>query len=1179
MKMISIISGLLGFLLFIATPFLPVNQAQSSYSWPQNGDLRSVHSPLMSYSPEKLDITIPISQVKNLNEGATNVLSTVPEGTKEETLRGLFIRQTDSGLDVIIRNVVPLSISEEELRKLSPDATLNVTSDTAGTLVWISGKYEGKEIQASQFQGSIDDDVRPMLTGIYTEFNDTPAAAKAAVDAGLKVDVKVDSRFSSAPTLLKNIAMWMGIAMMIVSLWALHQIDKLDRRGTAGRGRAGAGPGASGAGQAAQRSGRLMPAGWWRPRWVDAFVGTVLLIWYFIGANTADDGYLLTMARVSNESGYMANYYRWFGVPESPFGWPFYDLLALMVKISTTSLWMRLPALIASIITWLVLSREVLPRLGVKINNRAAAQWTTAAMFLMFWMAYNNGTRPEPIIAVFSLLTWVSFERAIATHRLLPAAIGTLLATLALGAGPTGLMAVAAVLVSLSALIRIAVRRLPSLGAPKGASKGKVTVGMLAQIAPFLASGTAILVGVFGDQTFRTVMEAISVRSDRGPSLAWYQEYLRYTALLEQSIDGSFARRFAVLMMLFSMGIVVVSMLRNGRVPGAAKAPTVRLLMVMLGTMFFMVFTPTKWTHHFGVYAGIGAALVGLAAVAASHISTSSARNRVLFLGTTLMLFALTLSGPNGWWYISSFGVPWWDKTIQISGIEASSVMLVIALVTLLWGVLLGYFTDARVAREQSTESSSEDIQDATPAKRNKITTVTSAPIGVLTALVIVFSIASMGKGFVAQWPAYTVGKGNVMSLTGNTCQLASDVLVETNTNDSLLPVADGSSLKNSLTNKDSRGFKPNNIPVEISTESSDAEASGTVAVASQNKKNHTQASDQDAAGSLGDGGLSDSGQTDSASDDSASASADRNTGTVSADGGQDSGTAGGLLGEPGINGSMARLPFGLDPKIVPVVGSFQEGPQFAAETTTKWYKLPENREANPLIVFSAAGAIAHYDSDNVFQYGQDIKVEFGKSTGRGQDDFEPLGETIPLDVGTGQQWRNLRVPMKEVPQDADQIRITAVDTNLTPSQWLAITPPRVPEMTSLNEYVGGEASTLIDWSAAFQFPCQRPYDHRYGVAEVPEFRISPDHNARKIHTPVMDYYGGGSVGLAQMTTQATELPTYLRDDWRRDWGVLDRLTTYPDATGQAPKPAELNVETIRRSGFWYNGPMKYNDE
>ncbi|WP_240625264.1 arabinosyltransferase domain-containing protein, partial [Kocuria tytonicola] len=125
-----------------------------------------------------------------------------------------------------------------------------------------------------------------------------------------------------------------------------------------------------------------------------------------------------------------------------------------MVNVTAASTWMRLPGLIAGLVTWLILSREVLPRLGVKINNRQVAHWTTAAMFELFWMVYNNGTRPEPVIAVFAILTWVSFERAIATRRLLPAAVGTILAALALGAGPTGLIAVAAMLASLGVLIR-----------------------------------------------------------------------------------------------------------------------------------------------------------------------------------------------------------------------------------------------------------------------------------------------------------------------------------------------------------------------------------------------------------------------------------------------------------------------------------------------------------------------------------------------------------------------------------------------------------------------------------------------------------------------------------------------------------------------------------------------------
>ncbi|WP_407799089.1 arabinosyltransferase domain-containing protein, partial [Staphylococcus aureus] len=59
----------------------------------------------------------------------------------------------------------------------------------------------------------------------------------------------------------------------------------------------------------------------------------------------------------------MANYFRWFGVPEAPFGW-YYEVLAVMAKISTASPFMRLPALLAGILCWMVISREVVPRLG-----------------------------------------------------------------------------------------------------------------------------------------------------------------------------------------------------------------------------------------------------------------------------------------------------------------------------------------------------------------------------------------------------------------------------------------------------------------------------------------------------------------------------------------------------------------------------------------------------------------------------------------------------------------------------------------------------------------------------------------------------------------------------------------------------------------------------------------------
>ena len=90
------------------------------------------------------------------------------------------------------------------------------------------------------------------------------------------------------------------------------------RGGGLDRGARGAGPPTS----------RRVP-GWWRrllrvgvATWV-ADIGVIgtLLVWHLIGAISSDDGYNLTIARVSAEAGYTANYYRFFGATEAPFDW------------------------------------------------------------------------------------------------------------------------------------------------------------------------------------------------------------------------------------------------------------------------------------------------------------------------------------------------------------------------------------------------------------------------------------------------------------------------------------------------------------------------------------------------------------------------------------------------------------------------------------------------------------------------------------------------------------------------------------------------------------------------------------------------------------------------------------------------------------------------------------------
>ncbi len=125
--------------------------------------------------------------------------------------------------------------------------------------------------------------------------------------------------------------------------------------------------------------------------------------------------------------------------------------------------------------------------------------------------------------------------------------------------------------------------------------------------------------------------------------------------------------------------------------PGALAGPAARLVFMFLGTMFFLTFTPTKWTHHFGVYAGIGSALAALAAMAISHWVAGNRRNQLLFAGGFIFILAFSLMGINGWWYVSSYGVPWYDKTIQLKGIQAGTIVLALALLTLAAGAVMSF--------------------------------------------------------------------------------------------------------------------------------------------------------------------------------------------------------------------------------------------------------------------------------------------------------------------------------------------------------------------------------------------------------------------------------------------------------------------------------------------------------
>lgn len=1099
--MIALLSGLLGFLLALLTPILPVRQDRASVDWPQPG-AASVAAPLVSYEPLRLRATLPCSLVSELGAGGT-VLSTVPVASGQAATKGLVVSVADGVLSAVLRDIPLLSAP---LSEVGSCATIGIESNAAATTLELTGvtRQDG-----TPFRTTIGRDVRPQLVGMFTDLD-------AGRLAGAQVHADIDSRFSSTPTPLKLAAMLAAAVFTLIALVALHLLDTTDGR----------------------RARRFLPAHWWRVTPADGVVLGILALWHVIGANTSDDGYILNMARASEHAGYMANYYRWFAVPEAPFGWS-YEVLAWMARISDASLWMRLPTLLAGVVCWLVISREVLPRLGARARRNKVALWTAGLVFLAFWLPYDNGLRPEPLIAAGALLTWCSIERAIATGRLLPAAVAVLIAAFSLAAGPTGLICIAALIAGSRPVLLIIIKRARGVipvrtgpdadaaaagsaeaaaavnapGTVRKTSRAATVFRFAALLAPGLAAGTLVLVVIFADQTLSTVLEATRVRTIVGPNVAWFDERTRWDSLLMLSPDGSLARRFGVLVMLLCLLVCVLQVLRKGRIPGTSRGPSVRILGIVFASLFLMMFTPTKWTHHFGVYAGLAGSLAALAAVAVGTTGIRSPRNRALFAAAVLFLLAVTFTGSNGWWYVSSYGVPWWDKAPLIAGKGLSTLFLGLSGVALLIAIWLHYREPYR--RERATA----------PRRFDRWA---SAPLTVAAALLVVFEIASLAKAAATQYPAYSITKSNVESVGGDSCALANEVLVETDTADSLLQpftgsLADGSAAQN-------KGFTPNGVASDLTADAEETVSGGANSVDkdSENKTSKT-------------------------------------TGA---------GTGGGTTAQAGINGSTVALPFGLDAAKTPVLGSYQEGEQQQAKLTTQWYRLDltdsmRHDPAYQVLAITAAGRIRSVDADGVLTYGQELHLEYGV---RGADgEVRTLGSIDPLDIGPAPSWRNLRVPLDRLPGEVNAVRLVAIDNDITPKQWLAVTPPRLPKLATLNSVVGSVDPVLLDWHVGLAFPCQRPFDHKDGVGEIPRWRILPDRVGSDASNAWQDDIGGGPLGWTGLLLKSQTVPAYLDHDWARDWGSLEKFSLYaPDAS-----PATIHISPRTRTGLDTDDPIR----
>ncbi|MBK1783217.1 arabinosyltransferase domain-containing protein [Prauserella cavernicola] len=714
--LLASIVGVLSAILAIAIPLLPVNQDVTTLEWPTQEGTRAVTAPLTAQAPVQLEAEIPCSAAADLDRrtsGPATLVSTNAPDSEDGRLTGLALR-VDSGLLTFTTRGQQLGSAP-----VGPgDCTITIRSDASGTSASI-----GDEVLAAA-----EGDYRPQVTGIYSDLD----ANRDAIQ-GLSVSVEVDNRWDTTATVIKWIAIALSVTCFVIAMAAVYRLDHLSRG----------------------KPPRLAPKGWWKPRLLDLAVVGTLVVWWLIGAMTADDGYFLTMARVRDDAGYIGEYYRWYGTADSPLAW-FVDLYAAMTHVSTLAPWMRLPSLLMGIVSWLLISREVLPRLGQQVRRSNAAAWAAGAVFLAFWLPYDNGLRPENIVAVLSLITLCAVERAVATRRMLPALLGLTTAALSVATNPHGLMAVLPFIVAGKPLLKMVRRHARQFG----------WLPILASIA---AAGFVILNLVFYDQTLGGALSSTDLRTAIGPNQSWHQELARYTMLFTDGADGSMTRRFPVLLVLLCLATCAVVLLRRGIIRGAALGPSRRLLAMSALSFVVLALTPTKHSHHFGMLATIGGALAALTALATSTNVLSSRRNRAGFTAALLLIAALASTGPNAWWYVSGWGVPWYDIPPQFMGIPLSTMLLVAAAVAFAVAVVEHMKHDEHKPYEPPPRVES----------RSRALRLGAAPLSIVCAVLVLFEIGSIGKATVERWNTYSSGTDNAAQLIGQSCGLSDYVYVE----------------------------------------------------------------------------------------------------------------------------------------------------------------------------------------------------------------------------------------------------------------------------------------------------------------------------------------------------------------------------------------------------------------
>ena len=229
-RWVATVAGLLGFLLSVLTPLLPVVQTTATLNWPQNGQLSNVTAPLISLTPVSMSATVPCEVIRTMPPGGGMVLGLAPQKGKDAALNSLFLTVNSKRVDITDRNVVVASVPRAQVASPACER-IEITSTSDGTFAGFIGlppdtesagatDEDGDSAQSGYDylrSGFKDPNLRPAVVGVFTDLT-------GPAPPGLQVSAVIDTRFSTTPTPLKLAAMLLAIAATAVALSALWRL-------------------------------------------------------------------------------------------------------------------------------------------------------------------------------------------------------------------------------------------------------------------------------------------------------------------------------------------------------------------------------------------------------------------------------------------------------------------------------------------------------------------------------------------------------------------------------------------------------------------------------------------------------------------------------------------------------------------------------------------------------------------------------------------------------------------------------------------------------------------------------------------------------------------------------------------------------------------------------------------